>query len=255
MADLPETLFPRRYIGNLFWNAPPFSRSGILETCLEYTSLFPEQYLGNLFGIHLPFPRAVSWKPVWNTPLLFSRRFSDSRFRMVFQSCTSDLFRKKQSGFRPPFQDGFPELRTRPLQERAVGFPTTVSGWFSRVVHPTSSGKKTVGFPTTVSERFSRVAHPTSSGKSSRVSDNRFRTVFQRTDKASVCVYRGVSTLRKTDSCRAFSKGVLIFFEKNLQGPKKCLTLQSTNDGAVAQMVEQWTENPCVGSSILPSTT
>gem|GEM_PF-2794733 len=27
------------------------------------------------------------------------------------------------------------------------------------------------------------------------------------------------------------------------------------NDGAVAQMVEQWTENPCVGSSILPSTT
>ena len=25
--------------------------------------------------------------------------------------------------------------------------------------------------------------------------------------------------------------------------------------GAVAQMVEQWTENPCVGSSILPSTT
>ena len=26
-------------------------------------------------------------------------------------------------------------------------------------------------------------------------------------------------------------------------------------NGAVAQMVEQWTENPCVGSSILPSTT
>ena len=27
------------------------------------------------------------------------------------------------------------------------------------------------------------------------------------------------------------------------------------HNGAVAQMVEQWTENPCVGSSILPSTT
>ena len=27
------------------------------------------------------------------------------------------------------------------------------------------------------------------------------------------------------------------------------------NNGAVAQMVEQRTENPCVGSSILPSTT
>ena len=26
-------------------------------------------------------------------------------------------------------------------------------------------------------------------------------------------------------------------------------------NGAVAQMVEQWTENPCVGSSILPGTT
>ena len=26
-------------------------------------------------------------------------------------------------------------------------------------------------------------------------------------------------------------------------------------NGVVAQMVEQWTENPCVGSSILPDTT
>ena len=37
--------------------------------------------------------------------------------------------------------------------------------------------------------------------------------------------------------------------------PKKDLPLYSQNNGAVAQMVEQWTENPCVGSSILPSTT
>ena len=36
---------------------------------------------------------------------------------------------------------------------------------------------------------------------------------------------------------------------------KKSLIFANPNDGAVAQMVEQWTENPCVGSSILPSTT
>ena len=43
--------------------------------------------------------------------------------------------------------------------------------------------------------------------------------------------------------------------KKSLQFLKKALSLHSQNDGAVAQMVEQWTENPCVGSSILPSTT
>ena len=43
--------------------------------------------------------------------------------------------------------------------------------------------------------------------------------------------------------------------KKDLQPQKKYLSLHSQNNGAVAQMVEQWTENPCVGSSILPSTT
>ena len=45
------------------------------------------------------------------------------------------------------------------------------------------------------------------------------------------------------------AKLTLFFAER-----KKYLPLQS-HRGAVAQMVEQWTENPCVGSSILPSTT
>ena len=44
--------------------------------------------------------------------------------------------------------------------------------------------------------------------------------------------------------------------KKFLRLPHFYLSLQSqTRKGAVAQMVEQWTENPCVGSSILPSTT
>ena len=38
-------------------------------------------------------------------------------------------------------------------------------------------------------------------------------------------------------------------------GSKKVTIFAFPNHGAVAQMVEQWTENPCVGSSILPSTT
>ena len=33
------------------------------------------------------------------------------------------------------------------------------------------------------------------------------------------------------------------------------LCIRKQNNGAIAQMVEQRTENPCVGSSILPSTT
>ena len=47
----------------------------------------------------------------------------------------------------------------------------------------------------------------------------------------------------------------LIKFIKNLDSQKKFVHLHSQTIGAVAQMVEQWTENPCVGSSILPSTT
>ena len=47
---------------------------------------------------------------------------------------------------------------------------------------------------------------------------------------------------------------------KNLNGAKKILTstylfgiiLAASSDAEVAQSVEQWTENPCVGSSILP---
>ncbi len=46
----------------------------------------------------------------------------------------------------------------------------------------------------------------------------------------------------------------VFFMTKNLWYQEKNLYLQSQT-GAVAQMVEQWTENPCVGSSILPSTT
>ena len=37
--------------------------------------------------------------------------------------------------------------------------------------------------------------------------------------------------------------------------PKSYYLCNPKQHGAVAQMVEQWTENPCVGSSILPSTT
>ena len=47
----------------------------------------------------------------------------------------------------------------------------------------------------------------------------------------------------------------MLLFKKSLQSWKNAVSLHSQNDGAVAQMVEQWTENPCVGSSILPSTT
>ena len=47
----------------------------------------------------------------------------------------------------------------------------------------------------------------------------------------------------------------MLLFKKSLQSLKIAVSLHSQNDGAVAQMVEQWTENPCVGSSILPSTT
>ncbi len=36
---------------------------------------------------------------------------------------------------------------------------------------------------------------------------------------------------------------------------KKVLPLHSKNDGAIAQLVEQRTENPCVPSSILGGTT
>lgn len=36
---------------------------------------------------------------------------------------------------------------------------------------------------------------------------------------------------------------------------KKLRYICSPANGAVAQLVEQWTENPCVGSSILPRTT
>ena len=44
--------------------------------------------------------------------------------------------------------------------------------------------------------------------------------------------------------------------KKFLSLPHFYLSLQSqSKKGAVAQMVEQRTENPCVGSSILPSTT
>ena len=45
-----------------------------------------------------------------------------------------------------------------------------------------------------------------------------------------------------------------ILFEK-FGKSEKIPNFAIPNDGAVAQMVEQWTENPCVGSSILPSTT
>ena len=44
-------------------------------------------------------------------------------------------------------------------------------------------------------------------------------------------------------------------FYKKFANPEIIPNFAFPNDGAVAQMVEQWTENPCVGSSILPSTT
>ena len=45
--------------------------------------------------------------------------------------------------------------------------------------------------------------------------------------------------------------------EKSLQLSKIPLFLQPRKgkNGAVAQLVEQWTENPCVGGSIPPHTT
>ena len=46
-----------------------------------------------------------------------------------------------------------------------------------------------------------------------------------------------------------------IFFKNIFALSKKDTIFAIPNHGAVAQMVEQWTENPCVGSSILPSTT
>ena len=36
---------------------------------------------------------------------------------------------------------------------------------------------------------------------------------------------------------------------------KGIFALKFKQDGAVAQLVEQWTENPCVGGSIPPHTT
>ena len=44
------------------------------------------------------------------------------------------------------------------------------------------------------------------------------------------------------------------YFQKKF-GDKKNMPTFAIPNGAVAQMVEQWTENPCVGSSILPDTT
>ena len=35
----------------------------------------------------------------------------------------------------------------------------------------------------------------------------------------------------------------------------RCVTLAVRNTGQVAQLVEQWTENPCVGGSIPPLST
>jgi hypothetical protein len=40
-----------------------------------------------------------------------------------------------------------------------------------------------------------------------------------------------------------------------LQLSNESLDLPTLNNGAVAQLVEQWTENPCVGGSIPLSTT
>ena len=47
-----------------------------------------------------------------------------------------------------------------------------------------------------------------------------------------------------------------VFFSKKFATQRKMPIFAFPNgNGVVAQMVEQWTENPCVGSSILPDTT
>ena len=64
----------------------------------------------------------------------------------------------------------------------------------------------------------------------------------------------------------SFPNAIIIIIELKCNKPKKDEKIFATSaflsifaipnkKGAVAQMVEQRTENPCVGSSILPSTT
>ena len=45
------------------------------------------------------------------------------------------------------------------------------------------------------------------------------------------------------------------FFKKYFVNSKKCITFAVQKRGAIAQLVEQRTENPCVPSSILGGTT
>ena len=59
-----------------------------------------------------------------------------------------------------------------------------------------------------------------------------------------------------------FERKFSVFSEYNLEDKKKCLPLHSQsrtthcrNDGAIAQLVEQRTENPCVPGSIPGGTT
>jgi len=59
------------------------------------------------------------------------------------------------------------------------------------------------------------------------------------------CVVALLRALRETKNISDF-KGQVLFL---LPAPKKAV------DGAVAQLVEQRTENPCVGGSIPPHTT
>ena len=47
----------------------------------------------------------------------------------------------------------------------------------------------------------------------------------------------------------------VFFFRNSLQFKKVSLPLQPQNDGAIAQLVEQRTENPCVPGSIPGGTT